>query len=222
MTVHDTHQAPSRSTLLTFLVGALLAAVVGVGAMVAFGVSQLVDAVPTPADLVAALAPEPYEKIGPVVVESVRDLASLTTVEMVEFTIVEKGTDQGWLEWARGDRVRLMAVAAIGAGVDLAAVQTSDFRLSDDGVVTVTLPHAELQYVDVDEEATQVIDRQKGLLTKGEPQLESETRRLADTILTQSALDKGILEQAEENASTAISSFLLGLGYSRVIVDFDR
>jgi len=189
--------------------------------MVASGVSQLVDAVPTPADLVAALAPEPYEKIGPVVVESVRDLATLTTVEMVEFTIVEKGTDQGWLEWARGDRVRLMAVAAIGAGVDLAAVQTSDFRLSDDGVVTVTLPHAELQYVDVDEEATQVIDRQKGLLTKGEPQLESETRRLADTILTQSALDKGILEQAEENASTAISSFLLGLGYSRVIVDFD-
>jgi hypothetical protein len=39
--------------------------------------------------------------------------------------------------------------------------------------------------------------------------------------LTQNALDKGILEQAEENASTAINSFLLGLGYSRVIVDFD-
>jgi hypothetical protein len=189
--------------------------------MVASGVSQLVDAVPTPADLVAALVPEPYEEIGPVVVESVRDLASLTTVEMVEFTIVEKGTDQGWLEWARGDTVRLMAVAAIGAGVDLAAVQASDFRLSEDGVVTVTLPHAELQYVDVDEEATQVIDRQKGLLTKGEPQLESETRHLADTVLTQNALDKGILEQAEENASTAINSFLLGLGYSRVIVDFD-
>ena len=70
------------------------------------------------------LGGEPYTQVGPTVVDSVRDVAKLTTVEMVEYTTVEKGNDFGWLNWARGDRIFLFAVARIGAGVDMQRVTT--------------------------------------------------------------------------------------------------
>ena len=78
------------------------------------------------------LGGEPYTQVGPAVVESVRDVAKLTTVEMVEYTTVEKGNDFGWLNWARGDRIFLFAVARIGAGVDMAQVTTADFEVDED------------------------------------------------------------------------------------------
>jgi hypothetical protein len=222
MTAPTAAQPQNKRTFLTILAAAILASVMTVGALMAAGISQLIDAVPTPGDIAAALAPEPFQEIGPIVVESIRDLANLTTVEMVEYTVVEKGTDQGWLKWARGDSLRLMAVASIGAGVDLASIDKSSFRLADDGSLAVTVPKAELQYVDVDEDATQILDRQTGLFTKGQPELESEARRVADTVLKQSALDSGILTEAEDNAVRVISNFLKGLGYSEVTVVFER
>ena len=36
---------------------------------------------------------EPYTQVGPSVVQSVRNVAKLTTVEMVEYTTVEKGNN---------------------------------------------------------------------------------------------------------------------------------
>jgi len=77
------------------------------------------------------LGGEPYTQVGPTVVESVRDVAKLTTVEMVEYTTVEKGNDFGWLNWARGDRIFLFAVARIGGGVDMEKVTTSNFVVDE-------------------------------------------------------------------------------------------
>jgi len=43
-----------------------------------------VSIIPTTDDVAEALEPEPYEEIEPVVISSIRDMASLTTVEAVE------------------------------------------------------------------------------------------------------------------------------------------
>jgi hypothetical protein len=221
MTAQTPVAPPSRTTkaLLTIAAVFLTAALAGGGLLYA-GVSRIADAIPTPQDFAAAMAPKPFLAISPAVVRSVQEMAELTTVEMTEFTIVEKGTDQGWLQWARGDTVRLMAVANIGAGVDLAALGAEDFSVLDTGIVEVTLPHAEILYVAVDNEATQILERDKGLFTKGDPQLETEARQIADTVLTDAALGAGILAEAEQNAGTALTNLLLGLGYTDVIVTF--
>lgn len=202
------------------LVGALVT-VLALGAVVVWGIRSLVAAVPTPSDIREALAPTPFEEIGPVVVRSVRDLANLTTVEQIQYTIVDKGTDEGLLAWARGDRIQLFAVARIGAGVDLGKVSIRSFRLAEDGVVEVVVPPAEIQYVAVDNQATQILDRDTGLFTRGDPRLESDARRVAEQVLRQAAIDAGILETAEENARRVITNFLLGLGYRDVIVEFE-
>jgi hypothetical protein len=163
------------------------------------------------------LSGEPFTQVGPTVVESVRDVAKLTTVEMVEYTTVEKGNDFGWLNWARGDRIFLFAVARIGGGVDMELVTTSNFEVNEDtGSVAVHLPPAEIVFVEVDGEATQVYDRDTGLFTKGDSQLESDARQVAEEVLVRAALEHGILEKARANAEATIGGFLMGVGYTDV------
>lgn len=200
---------------------ALLVGMVGLFALIVWGVRNVADAVPTPSDLSEALAPEPFEEVGPVIVRSVRDLANLTTVEQVQYTIVEKGTDGGFLNWANGDSLQLFAVARIGAGVDLSEVSVRSFDLSEDGVIEVEVPAAEIQYVSVDNQATQILDRSTGIFTSGDPRLETDARRLADDVLRQAALDGGILDTAEDNAREAITNFLLSAGYRDVVITFE-
>jgi hypothetical protein len=213
--------APARrSRVLPVLAIAMAGVMVLVGLGVLAGIRGLVASIPTPGDIAAVFEPEPYEQIGPVVVTSLRNLADLTTVETVQYTLIEKGTDAGWLSWARGDTIRLFAVAKIGAGVDLSKVTVRDVTVDSSGVVEIDVPKPTIQYVAPDNEATQVLDRNMGLLTKGDPQLESETRVLADTVLLQNALDAGILYDAELNARRVITDFLLSLGYRDVIVRF--
>lgn len=216
-------QPPARtgSKVLIGLAGFFFAILLAVVAFVAYSARSIVDAIPTPSDIAAVFEPEPFSEVGPVVVSSVQDLGSLTTVEMVEHTIVEQGTDAGWLAWARGDSLRMIAVARIGAGVDITNLTPGDFSVSEDGVVEVTVPNAEIQYVAVDNEATEVLDRDLGLFTKGDPQLEGEARRVAETVLVESAIADGILTQAEENAAAVLTNFLVSLGYTDVLVNFE-
>ena len=214
--------APKRRSgiLPVALVLGVVALFVAVGLWIVSSLRDLADVVPTPSDIAALFEPEPYEEIGPVVISSIRDLSNLTTVESVQYTIVDKGTDRGWLDWARGDSLQLFAVAKIGAGIDLNGITVRNVSLDDQGVVEITVPAAEIQYVSVDNEATQILDRETGLFTKGDPRLETDARQVAEDVLVQGALDDGILEEAEANARQVLTDFLLGLGYRDVVVEF--
>jgi len=204
------------SVLVTILV-----LVIGFGLLTFWGVRTVISAIPTPDDIANVFEPEPYEEIGPVTITAIRDLAQLTTVETVQYTIVEKGTDEGWLAWARGDSLRMFAVARIGAGVDLAQLTVRDVTVDENGVVELQVPAAEIQYVDPDEDATQVLERDVGIFTSGDPGLESDVRRISDEVLVENAVNEGILEQAEENAQSVLTDFLLSVGYTDVVVNFD-
>lgn len=212
---------PPRRITLPAVIGIALLAIVGLaGYLMWRAISTAINAVPTMADIEAAFAPEPYEEIGPVVVTAIWELGELTTVEMIEHTYIEKGTDGGWLQWARGDSLSMFVVAEIGAGVDLTSLTMSDFEVSDEGVVSLELPRAEVHYAAVDNDATVVIDREVGLFTKGDPNLETDARRAAETVLLDQALEAGILELAENNAVKVLTNFLMGLGYSEVKITF--
>jgi hypothetical protein len=197
-----------------------IALLVLIGTFAISSIRNLMDAVPTPADLAAVFEPEPYQQIGPVIISSIRDMSNLTTVETVQYTIVDKGTDKGWLSWARGDSLQLFAVAKIGAGIDLSQISVRNVSLDDSGVVEISVPAAEIQYVSVDNEATQILDRDTGIFTKGDARLETDARQVAEEVLVQAALDDGILTQAEANARQVLTDFLLGLGYRDVVVEF--
>ncbi len=199
---------------------AILVLVIGLGLLTFWGVRTVLSSIPTPSDIAEVFEPEPYEEVGPVTITAIRDLAQLTTVETVQYTIVEKGTDAGWLSWARGDSLRMFAVARIGAGVDLSRLTVRDVSVDDAGVVEITVPVAGIQYVEPDLDATQVLERDLGLFTSGDPGLESDVRRLADEVLVENAIEAGILAEAEGNAQRVLTDFLLSVGYTDVVVEF--
>lgn len=158
-------------------------------------------------------------QVGPVTITALRELAQLTTFEMVEYTVIEKSDDRGWLNWATGDSVSMFVVARIGAGVDLSAL-TPEMVESDPQALTATirLPAPEISYVDVDEDQTTVYDRDTGIFTSGNPELESSARRAAEEVLVQAALDAGLLQRAADEARVVITTFLESLGYADVTV----
>jgi hypothetical protein len=96
-----------------------------------------------------------------------------------------------------------------------------DISVDQNGVVDIRLPAATIQYVDPDEDATQVLQRDVGIFTSGDPGLESDVRRIADEVLVENAIEEGILEEAENNARSVLTDFLLSLGYVDVSVEFD-
>lgn len=160
---------------------------------------------------------EKYSEVGQSVVDKVRDVAALTTVEVVESTTIEKGNDFGWLNWARGDRVFMFVVAKIGAGIDFEGFDAESFEVDrESGTVTVRMPLAHITYVAMDNTQTQVIDRSTGVFTKGDPKLESDARQVAEKVLRNAAIEAGILDRAAKNARTIIEGLLLELGYTRV------
>ncbi len=161
-----------------------------------------------------------YTNNSEAVIQSIRELATLTSVEVVEFTTIEKGNDRGWLNWAVGDRVFMFAVAKIGAGVDLQKMSSQDVEVDfETRSITITLPPAEITYIALDSEATQVYNRDTGVFTSGDPRLEADARAAAETILRDAALEQGILQTAELETRRAIRNFVTSLGFQQVRVE---
>jgi hypothetical protein len=63
-----------------------------------------------------------------------------------------------------------------------------------------------------------VYDRQRGLLTKGDPDLESEVRRAAEQEILRAACEGGILAQATDNAQRQLTILMSSLGFEEVEV----
>lgn len=164
-----------------------------------------------------------HREAGPTVVQGIRELSSLTTVEIIEATTLERGHDAGILDFLRGDRIALLAVAKIGAGIDLSELDEDDVVIDAEArSIELTLPPPQITYVALDNDATRVYDRDRGLLTRGDPQLESEARRAAEDLLRRSALDAGILDAASDAGRTAVEGFLRSLGFEDIRVHAGR
>ncbi len=213
-----------RKTVATILVTlGVIGLVVGIGvtAFVAGRAARTVDQVDQVIDGVvdAVEAEGEFTRVGEVTVESLRNLAELTTVEVVEYTTVEKGNDEGLLNWAVGDKVEMFAVARIGAGVDLETLDPEDiFSDPATGRAIIRIPEAGITYVAVDNERTVVYNRETGLFTKGDPDLERSARITAEEALVAQALEDDLLGDAEDRAKVVLEDLLAMLGYTDVTV----
>ena len=85
-----------------------------------------------------------------------------------------------------------------------------------DGMLYVRLPKAEIFIAALDNDASYVYNRETGLLTKGEINLETLARQSAEDEIEKAALEDGILDQAQANAEVYLQRFLLGLGYTNI------
>lgn len=150
------------------------------------------------------------------VVTQVRGLARLETASMEIIQILQVSQSHGVIPDAvAGDRVRLMAVGDVIAGIDLAEIREEDVRV-DGGTLVIRLPRTKILVTRLDNQKTEVLDRETGLLRKGDIHLESRAREEAEIAIRNEALRKGIREIARQNAEKQLAEFLMKLGAESV------
>jgi hypothetical protein len=152
------------------------------------------------------------------IIHEVRSLARLETIKYSLEKIITAETRQGVFEWLVGDRLLFVAHGEVIAGVDLIKLTPEDLRLEGD-VLFVTLPDAEIFVVAIDNQKSYVYDRDTGIFTHGEVDLETEARRAAELEIEQSAIEDGILDQAAQNAESFLGRLFVDLGYTKVVFE---
>lgn len=163
------------------------------------------------------LHPTPTVLPDPVtVIQGVRSLARLETIQYSVEKVITAETNQGPFGFLFGDRLILVAHGIVIAGVDLEKLTPEDLQVRG-GTLYVDLPDPEIFLTTLDNDKSYVYNRDTGLLTHGNINLETEARRAAETEIEKAALQDGILEQANQNAENYLSRLLEDLGYPAVI-----
>jgi len=111
------------------------------------------------------------------------------------------------------ESILLIMQANVEAGIDLASMHSDDVTVRSDGGVVLQLPPPKILNIVIDEKETKVWDRQKTWWTPWVPyslDLEQRARLAGLEAIKQTALEMGILGQAERNAESSIQG-LLGL-----------
>lgn len=163
----------------------------------------------------------PTPTIYPDSVTVVRSVQSLARLESVQYSIekvIRAETGQGIFAPLLGDRLLFVAHGEVIAGVDLAKLGPNDVLVSTDGRVTVIVPAAEVFVTRLDNEKSYVYERATGLFTKGDINLESQARQVAEDEIRNGALEDGILNIAQTNANAVIERLLRSLGFKDVVL----
>ena len=155
----------------------------------------------------------------PTVVDKIRHLERLETVVYSMDNIVEGDHTSSVLpDFIAGDKLLLVVHGEVIAGIDLSQIRPSDIQIHGTDI-QVHLPDAQVFITSLDNAHTRVYSRSTGLFVSADPNLESEVRDKAQQQLLQAALADGVLNKARQNARTAVTTMLLGLGFQKVKVD---
>jgi CHASE1-domain containing sensor protein len=84
------------------------------------------------------------------------------------------------------------------------------------------LPEPEIFVATLDNDQSYIYDRQIGFLRRGNVELETAARQVAEDEIGRAAINDGILEQAEQNAKQFLLRLFVQLGFPDVVfVDSD-
>jgi hypothetical protein len=165
------------------------------------------------------LHPTPTVVPDPVtIVRQVRPLARLETIEYSVEKIITGEVNQGALKFLFGDRLLFVAHGRVIAGIDLSRLQDQDVMVDAAGA-RLYLPPAEIFVASLDNQKSYVYDRQTGLLQRGDPNLETAVRQIAEQQIRQAALEDGILEQAQANGEAYLDRLLHSLGLEGITIE---
>lgn len=105
------------------------------------------------------------------------------------------------------------------AGIDLSGLKPADVAEDRDKMLVVKLPQARILHSYIDEQKTQVWDRRITWWTPWiapNPDLERQARLQALKEIESTALEMGILKDAETNAQATIKNLLRAFGIEQV------
>ncbi|MEA2007580.1 MAG: DUF4230 domain-containing protein [Chloroflexota bacterium] len=150
------------------------------------------------------------------VIHEVRSLARLETIQYSVEKVITAETRQGTFEFFVGDKLLFVAHGEVIAGIDLEKLVPGDLEVEGQ-VLYVTLPEPEVFMTALDNEQSYVYNRETGIFTQGDVNLETLARQAAEDEIEKAALEDGILDLARQNAENYLSRLFRDLGFPEVI-----
>lgn len=218
---------PQRSGIAGILLSIIgTIAVIAVAGFLARGAlaKLLVPQIPIPSILpTAGPTPTPTIVTGAAVIRQIQHLNRLETNKYTIETVVEADKPGGYFGIG-AEKLLLIAHGKVVAGIDLGKLQLQDITVSADGkTIDVRLPAVEIFDTSLDEQQTRVYNRQSGLVTrlisKPDPDLESQARQQGVQQILKSACEDGILDQAAKDGKLAVTQLLSLSGFNSVQVE---
>ena len=153
----------------------------------------------------------------------IKQIESLNRLETASFTIEKiidaKTNGNVFQQFLFGDRLLLIAQGKVVAGFDLSKITKDDIVVDNQArTLNLTLPAPEILTTTIDNNQTRVYDRRTGVLTKGDPNLESQARAEAQKVVRMAACTGGILNEASKNAQTQLITLFKGIGFTAVTI----
>lgn len=155
-----------------------------------------------------------------VVITHVNALGRLETTEFAMRTVIDLANEPGnlWERLVGSDQLMLIAEGEVVAGFDFEKIRPADITV-DGTRVTIVLPAPEILYSRIDNEKTQVYERQTGLFVAPDLTLEGRARQLAEKALVDWAIERDIFEQANRDGRLQIENLLRSLGFTDIIIE---
>lgn len=224
----DSNQTQSGRGCGTAVLAVLALALLAVGIIFAIGemvrqtTSKALEPITSASDRVETKVAEllnPTPTILPDPITIVHDVRSLSRLETIQYSMekvvtAESGQDE--LAFLFGDRLLFVAHGTVIAGIDLSKLRPSDLWVEGQ-VLYIRLPAPEIFVATLNNEKSYVYDRDTGLLSKGDQNLETNARRVAEKAILEAALEDGILKQAQQNGESYMDRLLRSMGYQEVI-----
>jgi hypothetical protein len=204
--------------LIIFLIVAIIAIIGGAyfGLTVVRGAKSVTDPV---GELIRQLVVEATPVILPnpvVIIEEINSLARLETSSYSFQDILQIERNKDLLFGVFGESLLFVAYGDVIAGVDLAKMESNDLQVASPTKIIVRLPEAEIFLTDLDNDRSYVADRDIGLLTKGDADLETQIRQEAESRMLEASLENGILDRADDEARNFMITFLQQLGFTEI------
>jgi hypothetical protein len=161
----------------------------------------------------------PTPTIIPDPVTYINEVRALARLETIQYSVEKVITGQmggGTFEALFGDKILFVGHGTVIAGIDMEKFRPEDMRYQN-GVLTVRLPPAEIFIATLNNEKSYVYDRQTGILTRPDQNLETLVRQRAEQEILKAALEDGILNLAMTNAQAYLLKFFAALGFPNTI-----
>ena len=166
-------------------------------------VSELMHPTPT-------ILPDPVS-----IIHEMRSLSRLETIQYSVEKIITAEIGQDEFKFLFGDRLIFVAHGNVIAGIDLADINPDDIEVEGEELI-IHLPEPEVFIATLDNDKSYIYDRSLGILTKGDTNLETNARKVAEEEILKAAIEDGIIEKASINGEVFLDRFLQNFGYKKV------
>ena len=168
------------------------------------------------------------DRSGPVILQSVRDLARYEAAAGNFQVIVDLEKDAAFLPTAIvGQRTLFVAVGSVNAYVDFSGLGKDAITVtSDRQAVALRLPHATLDKPNLDHQRSYVFAQERGIVDRVRaffdqaPNQQAELYQVAERKIADAATQSRLTDRAEANTRLMLQDMLRALGYKQVTITF--